>query len=122
VVASKNGSGVWVTPVSDERLKTNIVTVDPAVASAELCALRLVSFDYTAEAAAALGTTGRHTGWVGFLADEYDAAMSTLAEDRVLSRIECLPPQGSPTTRSTQVVPRITCTPRTSTRCCRSRR
>jgi hypothetical protein len=96
VVASKNGSGVWVTPVSDERLKTNIQTVDPATASAELCALRLVSFDYTAEAAAALGTTGRHTGWAGFLADEYDAAMSTLPEHRVLSRIELPAPDGEP--------------------------
>jgi hypothetical protein len=95
-IASKNGSGVWVTPVSDERLKTNIQTVDPATASAELCALRLVSFDYTAEAAATLGTTGRHTGWVGFLADEYDTAMGTLPEDRVLSRIELPAPDGEP--------------------------
>jgi hypothetical protein len=50
-IASKNGSPA-ITAVSDERLKTNIVTVDPAVASAELCALRLVCFDYSAESAA----------------------------------------------------------------------
>jgi hypothetical protein len=94
VVASKNGSGVWVTPVSDERLKINIVSVDPAVASAELCALRLVTFDYTAEAAAALGITGLHTQWCGFLADEYDLAMGTLPEDRVLSTINLPVPEG----------------------------
>jgi hypothetical protein len=96
VDASKNGSNQWLTPVSDARLKTNIQTVDPAAASAELCALRLVSFDYTTAAAAALGITGHHTGWTGFLADEYDAAMSTLPEDRVLSRIELPPPVGEP--------------------------
>jgi hypothetical protein len=96
VVASKNGSAQWVTPVSDERLKTNITTVNPAMASAELCALRLVSFDYTAEAAAALGITGHHTGWTGFLADEYDTAMSTLPGDRLLSAIDLAAPDGAP--------------------------
>jgi hypothetical protein len=82
--------------VSDARLKTIVVTVDPATASAELCALRLVKFDYTADAAAALGIVGSHTGWNGFLADEFDAAMGTLPEDRVLSSISLPAPEGSP--------------------------
>jgi hypothetical protein len=96
VTARKNGSLAFVAMVSDERLKTNIVTIDPSTASAELCALRLVKFDYTAVAAAAMGITGRHTGWTGFLAAEYDGVMGTLPEDVVYSSINLPSPVGDP--------------------------
>jgi hypothetical protein len=88
VDASKTGSTEWIPLASDSRLKEHVVAVDPAVASAELCALRLVTYDFTAEAATAMGTTGRHTGWTGFLAQEFDEAMGVAPEDYNWSGID----------------------------------
>jgi hypothetical protein len=94
VTARTNGTQAWIGGLSDSRLKTAVTSIDPAVASADICALRLVSYDYTAEAAAAMGNTGRHTGWWGFLAQEYDTAMGTLPEDYVYSTIGLQAPAG----------------------------
>ena len=68
--ASKTTAGSWLSN-SDERVKREVETIDPAVALSKVLALRPVSFKYIEEYSEKYPEVNRRDKWVNFIAQEY---------------------------------------------------